>query len=627
MANRYWVGGTANWDTTAGTKWALTSGGAGGEAVPTTSDDVFFDAASGAVTVSLPGLTYCQNLTFTGFTGTIASTGVLSIYGSFVGASGMSWTMTGTLIFTGDGATTLTSNGVAFTSTQLKFSNQTSFTLLDDFTFKGETLSLSASSVFNANGKTVTFTSSAIQIITGAFSGANSFYNLTFKPAVAGKGRNLQLSSNITVANALVIDSNSTLATYRALLGSSVMGTSRTITCNGSVTASAADVADIVAAGSASWDISAATGGSGDLGGNSGITFTTAATQYFKASSSQSWSAPGNWYLGSNGTGGAGRVPLAQDTARFDSASIGAASVTIAADVPRCGSVDWSGVTNTPTWADGSSALSCYGSITLASAMTSSGSTAVTFAGRGSNTLNTSGVTFRPLVVAPISGTLTLAGNYTCSANAGIVHSGGTFSDGGYAVTVVSFTCSSGVRTLNRTGLWTLTVGSVNPWTLLSNSLTLSANTGSIKFTGAMSVYKVFAGGGVSYGDIWFSTTGSSGVRLSGSNTFVDFKASAGTNISFTAGITTTATTWTVSGASGSLVTLSSSSTSAYTLAKAGGGVVSADYMGISRSTASPAATFYAGTHSTDGGNNTNWTFTAPPASAGVNNLFFGSNF
>ena len=30
MADRYWVGGTANWDTTIGTKWATTTGGAGG---------------------------------------------------------------------------------------------------------------------------------------------------------------------------------------------------------------------------------------------------------------------------------------------------------------------------------------------------------------------------------------------------------------------------------------------------------------------------------------------------------------------------------------------------------------------------------------------------------------------
>ena len=37
MAARYWVGGTDNWNATVGTKWATTSGGAGGAAVPTTN--------------------------------------------------------------------------------------------------------------------------------------------------------------------------------------------------------------------------------------------------------------------------------------------------------------------------------------------------------------------------------------------------------------------------------------------------------------------------------------------------------------------------------------------------------------------------------------------------------------
>jgi hypothetical protein len=54
MANRYWVGGSANWDGTAGTKWATTSGGAGGASVPTSADTVYFDANSGsAVAVSI----------------------------------------------------------------------------------------------------------------------------------------------------------------------------------------------------------------------------------------------------------------------------------------------------------------------------------------------------------------------------------------------------------------------------------------------------------------------------------------------------------------------------------------------------------------------------------------------
>lgn len=44
MADRYWVGGSGTWGDTA--KWAATSGGAGGETVPTSADDVYFDANS-----------------------------------------------------------------------------------------------------------------------------------------------------------------------------------------------------------------------------------------------------------------------------------------------------------------------------------------------------------------------------------------------------------------------------------------------------------------------------------------------------------------------------------------------------------------------------------------------------
>jgi hypothetical protein len=97
MANRYWVGGTATWDATAGTKWALTSGGAGGQAVPTSADTVFFNANSGANTVTLGANANCSTLTMTGFTGTLAfSTFKITIAGS------------GTTIFTGSTTYTVT---------------------------------------------------------------------------------------------------------------------------------------------------------------------------------------------------------------------------------------------------------------------------------------------------------------------------------------------------------------------------------------------------------------------------------------------------------------------------------------------------------------------------------------
>lgn len=71
MANRYWVGGTNTWNSTAGTKWASSSGGAGGASVPTSSDSVFFDANSGSGTVECTLSSYHGAISFSGFTGTI----------------------------------------------------------------------------------------------------------------------------------------------------------------------------------------------------------------------------------------------------------------------------------------------------------------------------------------------------------------------------------------------------------------------------------------------------------------------------------------------------------------------------------------------------------------------------
>ena len=72
MAERHWVGGTASWDATAGTKWALTNGGAGGQAVPTAADDVYFDSGSGTPVVTLTTGIVCRSIDCNGYTGTIS---------------------------------------------------------------------------------------------------------------------------------------------------------------------------------------------------------------------------------------------------------------------------------------------------------------------------------------------------------------------------------------------------------------------------------------------------------------------------------------------------------------------------------------------------------------------------
>ena len=43
MANRYWVGGTGDWDDSSTTHWSDTSGGSSGASIPTSSDDITFD--------------------------------------------------------------------------------------------------------------------------------------------------------------------------------------------------------------------------------------------------------------------------------------------------------------------------------------------------------------------------------------------------------------------------------------------------------------------------------------------------------------------------------------------------------------------------------------------------------
>ncbi|MFA5696471.1 MAG: hypothetical protein WC917_03410, partial [Bacilli bacterium] len=109
MASRYWVGGSNNWDGTVGTKWATTSGGAGGASIPTSSDDVFFDANSGSVTITSDFVGNCLNLTCTGFTGTHTGTAGVYVRGNLV--LDPTGTYSTAYAMSGSGSTTLTTNG------------------------------------------------------------------------------------------------------------------------------------------------------------------------------------------------------------------------------------------------------------------------------------------------------------------------------------------------------------------------------------------------------------------------------------------------------------------------------------------------------------------------------------
>ena len=115
MANRYWVGGTATWDGTAGTKWSTTSGGAGGSSIPTAADDVFFSAGSGSGTVTLSASSVCRSLNCTGFTGTLSHPNsiTVSIGDATAGASNVALKIVSGMTYTRGG----TSSYFSFIST------------------------------------------------------------------------------------------------------------------------------------------------------------------------------------------------------------------------------------------------------------------------------------------------------------------------------------------------------------------------------------------------------------------------------------------------------------------------------------------------------------------------------
>lgn len=112
MPDRFWRGGTASWDGTAGSKWAATAGGPTGASVPTTADDVFFDATSSGTCTIATGNTGARSINCTGFAGTITGTAAITVAGSVTLVAAMTYTHTGTMALTGTG--TLTTAGKTF---------------------------------------------------------------------------------------------------------------------------------------------------------------------------------------------------------------------------------------------------------------------------------------------------------------------------------------------------------------------------------------------------------------------------------------------------------------------------------------------------------------------------------
>lgn len=320
MANRYWVGGTADWNGTAGTKWATTSGGAGGASVPTSADDVFFDANSGSGVVTLDSNGSCLNLNFTGFTGTFTGVFNLDVYGDLTLAASMTFSFTGpvyfrststgrnitcagktlgTVYFDGSGGgwtmqdtfasnnnVTLTEgnlnmNGQVFSCTNfISFESSTARTLTlgaanitvntwsvigTGMTFSGASSTINTVSAFTGGGRsygTVNITSSG----TATVSGSNTFDVLsvpagkTVRFAAGSTQTVTTLTANGSVGNSITLESTSSGNTWSISKSS------------GTVVSQYVSLKDSIATGGATWFAVNST----DAGNNTGWSFVSA---------------------------------------------------------------------------------------------------------------------------------------------------------------------------------------------------------------------------------------------------------------------------------------------------------------------------------------------------------------
>ena len=667
MADRYWVGGTASWDGTAGSKWSATSGGGGGASVPTTADDVFFDVLSTGTCTIATGNTGAKSINCTGFIGTITGTAAISVAGSVTLVAGMTYTHTGTMTFSGTGTLTtagktfsgVTVNGSGITLTlgdALNISNRNvtvtqgafdtanynvtvgalassgsgvrtitlgsstvtitasgvvlTFATSTNLTFNAGTsqISLSNASVFLLGGGqtfyNVSFTSTAVG--TRSISGANTFNNLTIDASASGLSQ-LSLGANQTVSGTFTCAGTS--ATQRGFVLSDTIGTTRTLTC-AAVSATDCDFRDITIAGAAA-PISPTRGG--NCGGNSGITFPAAKTVYWNLTGTQNWNATA-WATTSNGTPAVNNFPLAQDTATFTNS--GAATTVALALAYNIGALDASTRTSAVTLNHNATATR-YGSYTLGSGVTVSGTSSQTFSGRSTMVFTSAGKTITFQIVADTpSSTFRLGDAYSSSSSVGLTR--GTFDAFNYNLTCTSFNSGSGLtRTINMgSGLWTLT-GTGTLWEYIGSNKTLNKDTANILLSNTTTTAREFRGGSLSYNKLTIGgATGTSVTTISFSdNSFTELASTKTVAHTVRIGANQgTIDTWSITGTIGNVVTVDSSTAGTrrtFNLTNVTSGI---DYLSVKDIGVNQTNRFYVGANSTDGGNNSNVIFTAAPS-------------
>jgi len=310
------------------------------------------------------------------------------------------------------------------------------------------------------------------------------------------------------------------------------------------------------------------------------------------------------------GTTGA-TVPTSTDDASFQRGATNS-TITISGTRPCASFV--SGGTSGATFLGASTpVLDCRGNFNTGFNTWSMGGT-ILF--QGTTSANVSTTVNSNISISGTSFTIS-AFAITLGVGQSVTLSAGTLDLAGFTLTVPgSFTTGAGTKNITFNGGSIVLSGSgtaFNNAAPTGFTTTAGTGTGTISMTSASS--KTFAGGGSTF-NCTINQGGAGALTITGANTFSNITNTVQpASVLFTAGTTTTFSDFSLSGTGGNLITIGSVTAASHTLSKSSG-IVSSNYLSISRSTATGGASWYAGANSTDGGNNTGWIFSGLNAGA-----------
>jgi hypothetical protein len=366
----------------------------------------------------------------------------------------------------------------------------------------------------------------------------------------------------------------------------------------------------------AALNLATVAGGSGNCGGNTGITFTTADNWYFYQttnSGTHNFSDYTQWYEVSGGTTqmASTRCVLPQDNAFGDASSInGTGTVTIDQDMPRmCKTLDFTGV-DAVAFHMNNANQTFYGGLTFVNNVAVTAGNTVTFESMdraGSYAVTSAGKTFSSYDTNfnMLGGTLTLSDNAIFGTNGGngrrTNHNNGILIVQGDFYSACPFTSASGLTRSLYMGSGTWTCGNAYSYSdgfqMTSTNLTVfDAETSTLVLGG-----NSYAGTGYGLGATGFTfynlTIGDSeGNTINGANTYNVFTIPAGKRCNFKAGSNNTVASFVATGdAANHIVIASVTAGSNFQLTKSGGGTCINDYLDVTDSHGHPDSTFYFG--------------------------------